>query len=586
MHEPPHQQESQPRRSARGPTLKTGSLPVLALLALSAASWLPRVHGPLDLRWDAGVYYVLGTSLAEGKGYRLLNEPGEIEAVQYPPLLPVIVALHQRIIGTTDPVIVGRWLRLTFFLISTAFMLASYALLRQYLPLEYAFIAVLVCQLNLFVVFLSDLLFAELPFGLASVLFMLCNRRSSSRIHRVLAGVFAVAAYLLRSAGLAVLIAWVGESLFRRNFKQLAIRGVIALLPILGWQAYVARVQSGPSYEHPSYAYQRAPYMFYNVTYAANLSLRDASYPERGKALLGDVLDRVFRNLIQIPRSLGEAVSIDRKFWGTLVPSSVPGATYLASSRLAYVVQMLLGMLVLGGVAVQLARQQWVIALYIAAYVGAVSLTPWPEQWTRYWAPLAPFLVLALIQCLLAFRGLSRTSMWPAAGVVARFIPAGVLCTSLTMEAVVLLVTYRHSRGDVVFHDREGRAEHVALFYYDDSYRELDMGLTWLKARAQPGDVVAACMPQWAYLRTGLTAVMPTFENDPGKAQALLDSVPVKYIVTDRTPCQRTMQDSIVSVVDAVPPRWADVYAHDAGFVRIFQRISTATSGVTQRKGK
>jgi hypothetical protein len=425
-----------------------------------------------------------------------------------------------------------------------------------------------VVQLNIFVVFLSDLLFAELPFGLASVLFMLCNSRNSSRIYRVLAGVFAIAAYLLRSAGLAVLIAWIGESLFRRDFKQMAIRCAIALLPILAWQAYVARVQSGPSYAHPSYAYQRASYMFYNVTYAANLSLRDTSYPERGQALLGDVRDRVFRNLIRIPRSLGEAVSIDRKFWG------------VASSRLTDVVQMLLGMLVLGGVAVQLARQQYVIALYIGAYVGAVCLTPWPQQWTRYWAPLAPFLVLALIQCVLALRGLSRTRMQPAARVVARFMPGAVLCMILATEAVVLWQTYMHDRGAVVLHDREGRAERFALFYYDHSYQELDMGLTWLKARAQPGDVVAACMPQWAYLRTGMTAVMPTFETDPGKAQELLDSVPVKYIVTDRTPvgiCQGAMQDSIVSVVDAVPARWADVYSDDAGFVRIFQRVSTAT---------
>ncbi|MFL5471248.1 MAG: hypothetical protein ACJ8AM_02725, partial [Gemmatimonadales bacterium] len=52
------------------------------LIALSVALWLPRLRGPLDLRYDAGVYYVLGTSLAEGRGYRILSEPGAIQAVQ------------------------------------------------------------------------------------------------------------------------------------------------------------------------------------------------------------------------------------------------------------------------------------------------------------------------------------------------------------------------------------------------------------------------------------------------------------------------------------------------------------------------
>ena len=67
---------------------------IVLLVALAALLWLPRLRGPLDLRYDAGVYYVLGTALAEGKGYRLLNEPGAIQAIQYPPLLPAITAAH------------------------------------------------------------------------------------------------------------------------------------------------------------------------------------------------------------------------------------------------------------------------------------------------------------------------------------------------------------------------------------------------------------------------------------------------------------------------------------------------------------
>ena len=62
------------------------------MVLVAAALWVPRLTGPIDLRYDAGVYYTLGTALAEGRGYRLLNEPGEIEAIQYPPLLPLIVA--------------------------------------------------------------------------------------------------------------------------------------------------------------------------------------------------------------------------------------------------------------------------------------------------------------------------------------------------------------------------------------------------------------------------------------------------------------------------------------------------------------
>ena len=104
-----------------------------AVGAVVLLTWLPRLTGPIDLRWDGGVYYVLGTALADGTGYRLLNEPGEIEANQYPPLFPAIIALHQRLAGTSNPTLVGQQLRLTFLLLSIALGLGAYALFRCYL---------------------------------------------------------------------------------------------------------------------------------------------------------------------------------------------------------------------------------------------------------------------------------------------------------------------------------------------------------------------------------------------------------------------------------------------------------------------
>src|SRR3977135_4002793 len=87
----------------------------IVLLLVWVGVWIPRLKGPIDLRWDASTYYVLGTAIAEGKGYRLLNEPGDIEAVQYPPLLPLIVAAHQRVLGTSEYIKVGSALRLFYF---------------------------------------------------------------------------------------------------------------------------------------------------------------------------------------------------------------------------------------------------------------------------------------------------------------------------------------------------------------------------------------------------------------------------------------------------------------------------------------
>ena len=143
------------------------------LLLLGAIIWLPRLNGPLDLRWDAGTYYVLGTSLAEGRGYRLLNEPGNIESIQYPPLLPSVIAIYQLALGTSDPHRVGQALRFTFAFVFIAFVLTSYLILKRYLPTAYALLGALIVLVNPTTIVISDFCLSDLPFALISALFFL-----------------------------------------------------------------------------------------------------------------------------------------------------------------------------------------------------------------------------------------------------------------------------------------------------------------------------------------------------------------------------------------------------------------------------
>src|SRR6266403_2326873 len=112
------------------------------VVALALLLWVPRLSGPIDLRWDAGVYYVLGTSLATGQGYRILSEPGSPEALQYPPLLPAVVALCQRALGSTDPSVVGPWLRILYAAVFLVYASAALALARRYLSAGFAVVAV------------------------------------------------------------------------------------------------------------------------------------------------------------------------------------------------------------------------------------------------------------------------------------------------------------------------------------------------------------------------------------------------------------------------------------------------------------
>ena len=285
------------------------------LLLVFLALWLPRLTGPINFRWDASSYYVLGTALAEGKGYRLLNEPGEIHAVQYPPLLPMFVAALQRSMGTQDFFKVGCALRFAYLIFSALFLWMSYTLARQMFSPGQALMVGTITALS-FSSFIgpSDVLYADMLFALVAMAFLVAQQKSDRPLFAVASGVLAVAAYLLRTAGIALLLAWIAESLLRRRFRQAALRAAVSALPVLLWQGYVWKVTHGDEYQHPAYSYQRAAYNYPNVTYGENSRLVAPFQPELGHMRANDLVRRLARNVAAVPIALGESAVVPRWF--------------------------------------------------------------------------------------------------------------------------------------------------------------------------------------------------------------------------------------------------------------------------------
>ena len=143
-------------------------------------------------------------------------------------------------------------------------------------------------MLHIMTIFLSDLLFAELPFAVVSVVFVLVagSGLPTSRpwVREMASFVLAAAGLFLRTIGVALLAAWVMEALIRRRWQLAVARGALAIVPIALWQAHVERVRASDEYRHPAYNYQRAPYQYYNVSYAENVLLIDPFRPELGTA--------------------------------------------------------------------------------------------------------------------------------------------------------------------------------------------------------------------------------------------------------------------------------------------------------------
>jgi hypothetical protein len=544
-----------------------------ALILAVSGLWAFRLGGPIDLRWDAGVYYILGTSLYQGKGYRLLNEPGEIRAIQYPPLLPAVVAAHQWLAGDERPAVAGQLLRWTMAGTTVAYVFAAYQVARWWLSPAAALAAALLVAAHWTTLFLSDVCFAEVPFGLACLGFLAANRAGRRWSHEAVTGAMGAACYLLRTLGLALLAAWVLEAAVRRRFALAVLRATVAAAPVLAWQGYVAHVRHAPDYARPAYAYQRASYLMYNVSYAENLSLLDPFFPEKGPATLPQVARRTLRHLCLFPATLGEAVSAAEWSWRP----KLDRAKLLVGRPLGWLARpatLALGGLVVAGIGVLTARREWLVVLSLGVTSALICLAPWPDQFNRYLAPLAPLLAVSLILGVSAACGFLKR-LGPSWG---RAATAGAVALVIGLVTCVASGVYSMTHGNTGsarYVDRSGVSRRYPLFFYNEEWSGFDAGLAWLKQAADAGDVVATTVPHWTYLTTGLKAVQPPYEPDPEAAQRLLDSVPAKYLIVDAF----QYSGGSISRRYAAPAvrdhsgLWELAYESPGGGVRVYRRV-------------
>ena len=549
----------------------------IIVVVIAFLLWAPRLSGPINLRWDASTYYVLGTALAEGKGYRLLNEPGEIEAVQYPPLLPLIVAAHQRVMGTSDYFKVGSALRLTYFVLSTLFLLTVYSVARRLLSRLCALLVAAITALS-YLSFLevSDVLYAEIPFALVTMAFLLCQQRSNRPFFSAVSGLLGAAAYLLRTAGLALLLAWIAESLIRRRFRETAVRAAVSALPVLLWQVYIWRVTASNEYHHPTYSYQRADYQYANVTYGRNNRLVDPFRPELGHIQFRDLGSRVARNIASVPGALGRSAVVPQGFvpyllsqlqqslhvpfsrdWRTLLLNAFPICMFAA------------GLLALGGGILVATGRQWFLALYFALTVAMIVITPFQNQFWRYLAVVTPLTLLFLFIALTAIRNWLRCFRWGRiAGVLVMVVPpAGIL-----LLQVVLVTHLFQIMHPVRYYDAAGRERVFKLIEYGSEWQALDPAFEWIRRNAAATAVIATTVPHLAYLRTGHKAVLPPFVPDPDTALYLLDEVPISYLVLDRFGRPGVSERYAAPVVAEKPEDWRLVFTAPDGKTRVYER--------------
>ena len=564
------QQGSTRSRRTIGPRVEAGLL--VLLLGVWASTWLPRLQGPIDLRWDAAVYYSLGTALAQGKGLRLLNEPGEIYGIQYPPGLPAVVAVHQRILGTADPVVVGTALRRFYLALSGIYILGLYWLLRRAFGPLAAFLGAAICALSMNLVWLSDRYYSDVPFLLATTGFLLLARQPA-RIAQLGTGTAAVIAFWLRTLGAALFIGWIAEAAVTREWRRVATRLLLATIVLGSWQGYVWVVEHSPGYRMPAYPYQRAPYLLYNVTYTTNASLKVPFQPELGYLSAVDVLKRFLENARDLPGTIGEVLSTSATDWSeALAPiRNVPGLGLLARWRVIRAGLIALGLLALSGLWYQWRLGHVRELATFAGYLVALCAMNFTQELGRYLTGIQPLVVVLLFTAVLRARPRTGRLGVPHAAL-------GLLvCAIVFGEVATLKKTYAEGFPPVT-HRWAGHDVAYRLFSYSEAFRSFDEGIEWLTMNVAPAEIIASSQPHWVYLRTARRAVMPPFERDPARHQALLDSVPVSYVMVDSNGFSPTREYSLAALKSE--RHWELVYNSADHLLQVYRRRgASAVSG-------
>jgi hypothetical protein len=293
----------------------------------------------------------------------------------------------------------------------------------------------------------------------------------------------------------------------------------------------------------------------------------DPFRPELGKATLTQRLERVANNLGPVIQSFGAAVS-----WrGRLALGEVVS---WRRQLLDFGVSVFV---ILGLVALWRYGERLMI-LYLILSILIIAVTPWPAQFGRYFSPLVPFLAMAFVHGVVgAKQQFSRHVRQK------RLVSVGlalVACIWVVSALTVKLLDYARPGGSATYVDARGVEHPYRLFYYNNTWRDFEAALNWLRDYAPPGAVVASSSSHLVYLMAHSKAVMPPMEADVNTAQRLLDSVPVTFLIVDDLDFLDVSRRYAQPVITAYGDSWKKVYSVPSTATAIYQRTAASSPGV------
>jgi hypothetical protein len=218
------------------------------------------------------------------------------------------------------------------------------------------------------------------------------------------------------------------------------------------------------------------------------------------------------------------------------------------------------------------ARGDWLPPLYFAATVALICLTPWPGQFWRYLAPLAPVSLLFFVSALLD-GGRRLLALGTRAGRTAGSLLVTVPLAAMLLFGTMVASEFLRHCPTVTHHDPAGATVTYRPLVYPVDWPPLDDAFEWVRANTAPDAVIASAVPHLSYLRTGRLSVLPPLEPRPDSALALMAQVPVSYVVLDDFDEPGVSRRYAGPAVASRPDQWRLAYTAPGGRARVFERV-------------
>jgi hypothetical protein len=486
---------------------------------LTTLLWLAQLTPYLNVADDSGRYMVLGESLARTGDLRLLNAPHRPLDTLYPPGFPAIIAFWLLVTGR-DPAGVVILVKATQLLLLLATLPLLLRLMEKAgLPTRYRYGALaayaacpatigyaneVMSEIPLLFLCLASIVLVERPIDTGADNAATTETPPPGRSGALTQGVAPLAAllcaagaFLIRTSGIALLLAQVVWFWRRYGWRWGAIAGLFTLAVVGGWlgrNRHIIRT-------HPKLHY---------ATYLDQFTLRDPSRLNSGRIALSP-LGLLSRVKFGFPTYIG---MIPRAVLYMMGP---PRSLELALFYLAAI--PLLGLILVGWVAAW--RRGLRLSAGFAALFWLVAAL-WPWQSARFLVPLVPFFVLF---AALATRDLVSWLSSHKAGHVAPPLLAGFAGLVLLYCANVHLRVIHQEQRPTAKGYALGRSREEGAFY---------AACDWLRLNGTPGALVMGKPAYLLHLYSGhpTTQIEPT-TNARVQEKAYIVPQHTAYLVED-----------------------------------------------------